>query len=111
MLTKERIAELREIVMSAPDCGDGSCRFTTARGGMRTNGGCRCLNSRSTASASSVEKYAIRANPRTLSELLDAVETLTEALERIKEISFYGINEPGGVAHHALALVYGKEGE
>ena len=27
------------------DCGDSSCMFATVRGGMRTNGGCRCLES------------------------------------------------------------------
>ena len=26
------------------DCGDNSCRFATNKGGMRTNGGCRCLD-------------------------------------------------------------------
>jgi hypothetical protein len=26
------------------DCGDNSCYFATAKGGMRTNGGCRCLS-------------------------------------------------------------------
>lgn len=25
------------------DCGDNSCLFAEAKGGMRTNGGCRCL--------------------------------------------------------------------
>lgn len=25
------------------DCGDNSCLFAKVRGGMRTNGGCRCL--------------------------------------------------------------------
>lgn len=25
------------------DCGDNSCRFAKNRGGMRTNGGCRCF--------------------------------------------------------------------
>jgi hypothetical protein len=24
------------------DCGDNSCIFATRKGGMRTNGGCRC---------------------------------------------------------------------
>lgn len=28
------------------DCGDGSCRFAIHRGGMRTQGGCRCLGDR-----------------------------------------------------------------
>lgn len=27
------------------DCGDNSCLFAKTRGGMRTNGGCRCLES------------------------------------------------------------------
>lgn len=27
-----------------PDCGDNSCRYASHRGGMRTNGGCRCDN-------------------------------------------------------------------
>jgi hypothetical protein len=26
-----------------PDCGDNSCIFSSGRGGMRTNGGCRCF--------------------------------------------------------------------
>ena len=26
------------------DCGDNSCYFAETKGGMRTNGGCRCLN-------------------------------------------------------------------
>lgn len=40
-MTKE---EMRERVKNeAPDCGDNSCRFATTKGGMRTNGGCRCI--------------------------------------------------------------------
>lgn len=26
------------------DCGDSSCYFATGKGGMRTNGGCRCFS-------------------------------------------------------------------
>ena len=37
------------------DCGDNSCAFATNKGGMRTNGGCRCFSnagfSRSAVSA------------------------------------------------------------
>lgn len=32
------IAALRHL-----DCNDNSCEFASAKGGMRTNGGCRCL--------------------------------------------------------------------
>jgi hypothetical protein len=30
--------------LAAADCGDNSCKFARAKGGMRTNGGCRCAN-------------------------------------------------------------------
>lgn len=30
--------------MTPPDCGDNSCYFATSKGGMRTNGGCRCFS-------------------------------------------------------------------
>lgn len=26
------------------DCGDSSCRFALTKRGMRTNGGCRCID-------------------------------------------------------------------
>lgn len=32
-----------ESIGDAPDCGDNSCEFAKKKGGMRTNGGCRCL--------------------------------------------------------------------
>lgn len=35
---KELIKALLEL-----DCGDNSCLFSSNKGGMRTNGGCRCL--------------------------------------------------------------------
>ena len=43
--TAEReLADTREAIRSlAPDCGDNSCRFAIHKGGMRTNGGCRCI--------------------------------------------------------------------
>lgn len=32
------------LVANAPDCGDNSCLFGgRGKGGMRTNGGCRCF--------------------------------------------------------------------
>ncbi len=30
--------------MNELDCGDNSCLFAERKGGMRTNGGCRCLD-------------------------------------------------------------------
>lgn len=42
------IAAVRARV-AAWDCGDNSCAFAARKGGMRTNGGCRCHNRNDTA--------------------------------------------------------------
>lgn len=34
---------LEDPSMHGLDCGDSSCRYKTSTGGMRTNGGCRCV--------------------------------------------------------------------
>ena len=45
-LSEENRKKLIEILQSAPDCGDNSCRYRfkhpSILSGMRTNGGCRC---------------------------------------------------------------------
>jgi hypothetical protein len=45
-LNEEDKKRLIEILRSAPDCGDNSCRYRyrdpNVLSGMRTNGGCRC---------------------------------------------------------------------
>ncbi len=42
------------------DCGDNSCRFALRKGGMRTNGGCRCMDRPHTArSLAAVWKAAV----------------------------------------------------
>lgn len=46
------------------DCGDNSCYFATKRGGMRTNGGCRCLE------AFGFSKHLVKAVREMLPELL-----------------------------------------
>ena len=38
----------------AGDCGDNSCMYGEPKGGMRTNGGCRCLEN--WASSASLEE-------------------------------------------------------
>jgi hypothetical protein len=42
----ERLLEI-ESSLTTPDCGDNSCDFATDKSGMRTNGGCRCGQTRS----------------------------------------------------------------
>jgi len=36
--------ELKDRNFANLDCGDSSCRYTKNRTGMRTNGGCRCID-------------------------------------------------------------------
>ncbi len=38
------------------DCGDSSCRYAVKRGGMRTNGGCRCSQNQ----PREVERFLLR---------------------------------------------------
>ena len=43
-IDKENLQKLiTQIEKYIPDCGDNSCFFAYHRGGMRTNGGCRCF--------------------------------------------------------------------
>lgn len=53
---------LREI---APDCGDNSCMFGgRGKGGMRTNGGCRCFKDLSQAKRIYVERLFLALSKR-----------------------------------------------
>ena len=49
---RDAIARLRELHASYldRDCGDNSCVFARTRTGMRTNGGCRCMERSGTQS-------------------------------------------------------------
>lgn len=38
-----------ELYTQTLDCGDSSCFFTKVKTGMRTNGGCRCLDGKNGA--------------------------------------------------------------
>ena len=42
---RTELANLQAAVRALrPDCGDHSCKFATTKKGMRTNGGCRCVD-------------------------------------------------------------------
>jgi len=67
------------------DCGDNSCMFATKKGGMRTNGGCRCLEhhgfSRSTVKSLHEmlpEIIRLRAENARLIELIEACKDSLE---------------------------------
>ena len=55
-MTKEDLMAIMEL---APNCADNGCRFKRVNHGMGTNGGCRCLQSRSQISMSPLERYAV----------------------------------------------------
>lgn len=79
--TEKRLAEIRSRVDAAPDCGDNSCLFRTKKGGMRTNGGCHCIDKRSMIHWSSVEKFAAQTS-RDIPHLLDLLSLRDKQLER-----------------------------
>lgn len=75
-MTRPPIEELKKRLDEiSPDCGDNSCRFAVKRGGMRTNGGCRCTTDRSLRSSPKIEQYAVIARTN-IPALLDYVEML-----------------------------------
>lgn len=79
----QEVAEFLEAASKdAPDCGDNSCRFAAKRGGMRTNGGCRCMDKRSMVNWSPVERYAARLTraPDLLRRQARVIGVLREAL-------------------------------
>lgn len=41
-ITPQDEIELNKSVLSIPDCGSNSCRYSRYKGGMRTNSRCRC---------------------------------------------------------------------
>jgi len=47
------------------DCGDSSCRYAINRGGMRTNGGCRCSDN----DGRKVERFLLRNYHKALLEI------------------------------------------
>ncbi len=46
-----------EMSDSELDCGDNSCAYAVKRGGMRTNGGCRCLKDLPVEQRRRVQRY------------------------------------------------------
>lgn len=72
------------------DCGDNSCLFAKSKGGMRTNGGCRCLsNAGFSKSAHGAlremlpEVLRLRAEAKATSLILDKANSGLDDVERI----------------------------
>jgi len=65
------------------DCGDNSCLFATRRGGMRTNGGCRCIE-RLLDAAVAREREEVQAHaPLYLEWVKEGALSADDALERL----------------------------
>jgi hypothetical protein len=65
------------------DCGDSSCRFALRKGGMRTNGHCRCFDRPHTArSLEAVWKAAVAVAESMTWKPLDTLERTGAASER-----------------------------
>lgn len=64
------------------DCGDNSCVFATKKGGMRTNGGCACLES----VRDSVERMEITTAVRALQDRLARAEKAGKQLSECAKL-------------------------
>lgn len=96
MIPASRLAELRRIQEAwIPDCGDNSCRFAIHKGGMRTNGGCRCIRNEDLI----VRQFFYTFNPVQVKELLDEIERLRTTTVSYDDLAeFLGKDEMRRVA-------------
>jgi hypothetical protein len=101
-LSEERLREIERAADDGPDCGDNSCRFATKRGGMRTNGGCRCTSERSIVKWSPAEKWAATANPATVAQMARELREARALLSEWVTISY----EPCWRDHHGYCQAH-----
>lgn len=99
-MSPDEIARLRALCAAEIDCVDNSCRFVRERGGMRTNGGCRCVRDAQKPGTISKLSAVWRALPAALDEIerlrgqvLEYAETLAstrrereDKLTRVQEL-------------------------
>jgi hypothetical protein len=77
--TREEIDSLKSL--PPLDCGDNSCLFAPKKGGMRTNGGCRCVVDLKPFS----KRIAVTRAMQALPSLLNAAEECERRGKRIVE--------------------------
>lgn len=114
------------MAMGDMDCGDNSCVFAWKKGGMRTNGGCRCLQDLPHDQRRDINLWAQRARQ----EIRDAEQRGREAeradvkaylaelelaehkrMARGEESAHYHSRTMIGVGAHVGAAERGKDGE
>lgn len=71
---------LEDPVVHGLDCGDSSCRYAVNRGGMRTNGGCRCARNH----GDKVERFLLR-NYLKAQAKIDELQADVEVEKMLKE--------------------------
>jgi hypothetical protein len=78
------------------DCGDNSCEFATQRGGMRTNGGCRCLEGLSFTQRLAVGNYLYALHEATSTAITerDAMKRVVEAARECDDVHAPGCSYP-----------------
>lgn len=62
------------------DCGDTSCRFAESKTGMRTNGGCRCLQDLTYDKQREVHRY-----------IADLRRRLSEADDHLRKLAGWAV--------------------
>ena len=103
-MDERMLATLDKLNRVTPDCGDNSCHFAVSKSGMRTNGGCRCLNERSLMKSPMIEQYAYVARFLIAEAIpqLQSAEALIEELEgALKAVAFL---DDKGVIKRALRV-------
>lgn len=104
---------------NAPDCGDNSCLFGgRGKGGMRTNGGCRCFKDLPTAKRIYVERLfaAISGTPsamaaRTTAEAVIGLKNGAEALRKYgMDITANGVERAAGTLERIAAATESANG-
>ena len=96
------IPRLRELLDDhVIDCGDSSCAFARKRGGMRTNGGCRCLNGERMGPLPPGTRGVLGQLWKAAPALLDEIEALrkvAEAAGEMRDSATTTFNEDNGGA-------------
>jgi hypothetical protein len=88
-------AEAREKELrSRLDCGDNSCRYATTKGGMRTNGGCRCTRSTVMAQYVPLLETSLAAERQRADDAEAKLKVMREALEHYADRESW-IRTPG----------------
>lgn len=99
----------RRQAVEPPDCGDNSCRFAKSKGGMRTNGGCRCYRDNSITQRHYVLKLRIlHAEHELLSRAVGVLLTVVRGNETFHRLGGIDDCEPCTALAEVAEIFDGK---